>query len=159
MKEKKIDPKKTLKGKKRVHPITEKNPLGSGRNPAVIDWDLVKKLAAMQCTQIEICNALGISRATFSKTGKDEFGVTIGDKIDEWSEGGKCSLRRAQWLLAQKNAAMAIFLGKQYLGQKDDYKVKHEGNMTQEIVHYGDKAPKKWIEEKKDCGGIQIQTP
>lgn len=29
------------------------------------------------------------------------------------------SLRRMQWKLAEKNNSMAIFLGKQYLGQKD----------------------------------------
>lgn len=33
---------------------------------------------------------------------------------------GKISLRRSQWRLAEKNANMAIFLGKQYLGQKDE---------------------------------------
>lgn len=33
---------------------------------------------------------------------------------------GKISLRRAQFELAKKNAAMAIFLGKQYLGQSDN---------------------------------------
>jgi hypothetical protein len=32
---------------------------------------------------------------------------------------GLISLRRSQFQLAQKNAAMAIFLGKNYLGQKD----------------------------------------
>lgn len=32
---------------------------------------------------------------------------------------GKISLRRSQWQLAAKNASMAIWLGKQYLGQRD----------------------------------------
>lgn len=32
---------------------------------------------------------------------------------------GKISLRRSQWRLAEKNASMAIWLGKQYLGQRD----------------------------------------
>ena len=34
-------------------------------------------------------------------------------------EGGKASLRRMQWRLAERNAAMAIFLGKNILGQRD----------------------------------------
>ena len=34
-------------------------------------------------------------------------------------EKGKISLRRAQFRLAEKSAAMAIFLGKNYLGQRD----------------------------------------
>ena len=32
---------------------------------------------------------------------------------------GKISLRRSQWRLAEKNVTMAIFLGKQYLGQRE----------------------------------------
>ena len=36
---------------------------------------------------------------------------------------GKISLRRAQFRLAEKNAAMAIFLGKNYLGQRDHVEV------------------------------------
>lgn len=36
---------------------------------------------------------------------------------------GKISLRRMQWRLAEKNATMAIFLGKQYLGQRDNVDV------------------------------------
>ena len=32
-----------------------------------------------------------------------------------------------QFRLAEKNAAMAIWLGKQYLGQRDTFEVTHEG--------------------------------
>ena len=39
---------------------------------------------------------------------------------------GKVSLRRTQWTLAEKSPAMAIFLGKNYLGQSD--KVEFAGN-------------------------------
>ena len=35
-------------------------------------------------------------------------------------EAGKISLRRSQFQMAQTNPTMAIFLGKQYLGQTDD---------------------------------------
>ena len=37
---------------------------------------------------------------------------------------GKVSLRRAQFHLAEKSATMAIFLGKQYLGQTDVQEIK-----------------------------------
>ena len=43
----------------------------------------------------------------FSEVLKDKRGL------------GKISLRRSQWRLAEKSATMAIWLGKQYLGQKD----------------------------------------
>ena len=35
------------------------------------------------------------------------------------------SLRRTQFKLAEKNPTMAIFLGKQYLGQRDNIEVEH----------------------------------
>ena len=42
-------------------------------------------------------------------------------------------MRRAQFRLAQKNAAMAIFLGKQWLGQKDMDRVEVGGIVGQPI--------------------------
>ena len=45
--------------------------------------------------------------------------MTFSDAFNTTSEIGKSSLRRIQFRLAEKNASMAIFLGKQYLGQKD----------------------------------------
>ena len=39
--------------------------------------------------------------------------------LKKYSAKGRTSLRRYQFKLAEKNAAMAIFLGKNYLGQKD----------------------------------------
>ena len=40
---------------------------------------------------------------------------------------GKASLRRIQMQLATKNAAMAIFLGKNLLGQSDKHEMEHSG--------------------------------
>ena len=42
-------------------------------------------------------------------------------------ENGKVSLRRMQFLQARKSAAMAIWLGKQYLGQRDHDKIEIGG--------------------------------
>ena len=36
------------------------------------------------------------------------------------------SLRRTQFKLAEKNPTMAIWLGKQYLGQRDNIAVEHK---------------------------------
>lgn len=38
------------------------------------------------------------------------------------------SLRRTQFKLAEKNPTMAIWLGKQYLGQRDNIEVEHKDN-------------------------------
>ena len=45
--------------------------------------------------------------------------MSFSDTYKKKSATGKMSLRRMQWKLAEKSYAMAIFLGKQYLGQKD----------------------------------------
>lgn len=53
------------------------------------------------------------------------------------SAGGKMSLRRYQFELAKKNASMAIWLGKQYLGQSDN----PQGNIdTEDSESYFDAA-------------------
>ena len=48
---------------------------------------------------------------------------------------GKISLRRSQFRLAEKNANMAIWLGKQYLEQPDhaQIEVRNENNLLQAI--------------------------
>ena len=50
---------------------------------------------------------------------KRELKETFAEAFKKRSVGGKVSLRRYQFELAKKSAAMAIWLGKQYLGQTD----------------------------------------
>jgi hypothetical protein len=88
-----------------------------GRPKIPIDYNTVEKLANIQCTQEEIASFLGISVRTLQR---DEEFCRIYKK---GQENGKMSLRRIQYKLAEKNTAMAIFLGKQYLGQKDNVEV------------------------------------
>lgn len=89
-----------------------------------IDYEAVEKLASIQCTQEEIANFLELSVRTLQRD--DEFCRIYKKGIDS----GKMSLRRYQYKLAEKNAAMAIWLGKQYLGQKDKIEYSDE-NMKQ----------------------------
>lgn len=85
----------------------------AGRPKFQIDYDAVKKLASIMCTEKEIASFLGCDERTLQR---DEEFCRI---YKEGKETGKMSLRRMQWKLAEKSYAMAIFLGKQYLGQKD----------------------------------------
>jgi len=78
-----------------------------------IDYDMVEKLAGIQCTQQEIASFLGCSVDTLQR---DETFCGIYKK---GMESGKMSLRRTQFRLAEKNPTMAIWLGKQYLNQRD----------------------------------------
>lgn len=121
-----------------------------GPKPGPIDWDLVKRLAAIQCTTTEIASAIDLDRRNLQRGCVKEYGCNLEEKMSEWKEGGKASLRRNQWKLAEKNATMAIFLGKQFLGQRDDIRLNHTGSVVQEIVHFGDDEPKRWEDEQKE---------
>ncbi len=48
-----------------------------------------------------------------------QYGGSFASVYKTYSEGGKSSLRRLQYKHAQRNPAMCIWLGKNWLGQKD----------------------------------------
>ncbi len=94
-----------------------------GRPPKIIDYELVEKLAQIQCTQEEISQILDISSRTLQK---DEEFLRIHKK---GIESGRMSLRRYQWESAKKgNVTMQIWLGKQYLGQSDKMVVDNQAD-------------------------------
>lgn len=91
----------------------------TGRPKKVINQKLFENLCGIQCTEVEICGVLECSADTLNRWCKRTYKMTFADTYKSKSQVGKTSLRRAQWNLAQKNASMAIWLGKQYLGQRD----------------------------------------
>ena len=90
-----------------------------GRPPANIDKQQFEKLCGLQCTEKEICAWFNITDKTLNSWCKREYGTTFSDVFKIKREAGKISLRRTQFRLAEKSPAMAIFLGKQYLDQKE----------------------------------------
>lgn len=50
--------------------------------------------------------------------------MSFAEAFKTWSADGKISLRRNQFRMAEHNVSMAIWLGKQYLGQKDQQDIK-----------------------------------
>ena len=54
---------------------------------------------------------------------KRTYHASFSEVFKQKRGAGKISLRRSQWRLAEKNATMAIFLGKQFLGQRDSMDV------------------------------------
>ena len=92
----------------------------AGRPRKEIDKRDFEKLCMLQCTRAEICSWFNVSEPTLidwckrTYDGKDFLTV-----FNQKREGGKISLRRMQWQLAEKSPAMAIFLGKNLLGQTD----------------------------------------
>jgi len=95
----------------------------AARKRIQIDLEQVEKLGMLMCT-LEECSAfLDVKRTTLEK--RQDF-------LDAWRKGkekGKMSLRRHQFHQAEKSAAMAIWLGKQYLGQTDKQSLEHSGEM------------------------------
>ncbi len=90
-----------------------------GRPKKEIDRKQFESLCAMQGTIHEICGVLDVSEKTLEKWCREEYGDTFSKVFAIKREVGKASLRRMQFRLAEKNAAMAIFLGKNYLNQRD----------------------------------------
>jgi hypothetical protein len=83
-----------------------------------------------------------VSDETLNKWCKENYdGRTFLDVFKEKRENGLISLRRTQFQLAEKSPAMAIFLGKNLLGQTD--KMEQTVNDVSEhkgiTIHFSDK--------------------
>lgn len=87
-----------------------------GRKKVKIDYDTVKNLAKICCTQEEIASVLGCSVKTLQR--RRQFNKAYQDGLND----ARASLRRLQWKSAASgNITMQIFLGKNLLGQRDRF--------------------------------------
>lgn len=84
-----------------------------------IDQKQFENLCGLQCTLEEICGWFGVSDKTLNGWCKRTYNASFSEVFRQKRGRGMIALRRAQWRLAEKNATMAIWLGKQYLGQRD----------------------------------------
>lgn len=97
----------------------------------------------LQCTLDEAAACLFINPNTFrTMLGKGGRPDQKNDDIaDAWARGqelGKASLRRRQHRLAMSgHPTMLIWLGKQYLGQKDATEQSVSGDITIKVVKFG----------------------
>jgi len=112
----------------------------AGRPTKEFDKKAFSDLVGLGCSQEEICwyfrdeNGKVANIDTLSRWCKRTFDVNF---QEYFKQNGymffKIKLRRNQFNLSEKSAAMAIFLGKNYLGQKDvletvsDENVKDDG--------------------------------
>jgi len=92
----------------------------AGRKPIAIDLALIERAAALGLTVEEIADLLGVSRWTIER------------RADAALQRGRAKLalrlRRMQWRAAKRgSAAMLIWLGKQYLGQRDAQDIRTDG--------------------------------
>lgn len=106
-------------GKKEENKDKEKPAKQRGRPRKEIDEKNFKTLCKMQCTLVEIAGFFDCCEDTIESWCKRTYGQNFSEVYKTASANGKISLRRTQFELAEKSPAMAIFLGKQYLGQRD----------------------------------------
>ena len=90
-----------------------------GRPRIEIDEDTFKKLCGLQCTLAEIASFFNCSEDTIENWCKRTFKAGFSETFKKYSASGKISLRRWQFKMAEHNVSMAIFLGKNWLGQSD----------------------------------------
>lgn len=118
------------------------------------EWLKFQFLCSRMCTKMEICGGMGITDKTLDKLIAErysEFGepdaegnkemlhrATFSEVYKRESAAGLISLRRAQFKLAETNAAMNIWLSKQFLGQKDKTEVELSGQMINKTADLTD---------------------
>lgn len=100
-----------------------------GRPHIGIKKEEFEKLCALQCTQEEIANFYNCTIVTVVNWCYETYGTNFQQAYERFSVNGKMSLRRYQFKLAEDNPTMAIWLGKQYLGQKDRQDVDINANI------------------------------
>lgn len=93
-----------------------------GRPAKMCDGDMeeFEKLCAIQCTLPEIAAWFCVSEDTIERWCMKTYKMHFAEIFAIKRGVGKVSLRRSQFQLAKKNAAMAIFLGKNWLNQRDE---------------------------------------
>ena len=98
---------------------------GGGKPPVIVNDEAtikrIRDLAGLQCTQEEIAGVLQIHRESLRN-----FFEQYPEARAAFEEGrlnGRASLRRMQFVQAKRSAAMGIWLGKNYLDQRDSLRL------------------------------------
>ena len=85
-----------------------------------VDLSMAEKLASILCTEQEIADMLEISVDTLARRIREQYNMSFAEFFKRFSARGKTSLRRLQYKSAERgNVTMQIWLGKQWLNQRD----------------------------------------
>lgn len=112
------------------------------RRKIEIDYKELEKLCHIQCSELEIADWFHCSVDTIERRVKEQFGVSFAEYFSKKRVGGLVSLRRNLFKLSEKNAAVAIFLAKNWLGMKDSHELESgEKPFTLKVIYdNGNKA-------------------
>ena len=104
------------------------------KNLSKEDWASVDYMCSIHCTGEEIAGVLRMDYDTLNRNCKEFKDMSISEYIKEHQNNGKMSLRRAQWKAAEGgNVSMLIWLGKQWLGQKEQTEISVSNNIDDTI--------------------------
>ena len=83
---------------------------------AEIDLVELEKLSSLHPSDSEVASWFGVSTKTIERRKSEP---DFAEALERGRSRGKLNLRRIQYKMAETNAVMAIFLGKNLLGQSD----------------------------------------
>ena len=91
------------------------------RPKAIIDWKRVDYLLQAQCDGVGIAGILGVSPDTLYRACQEENKIGFAEYSQQKKSEGRELLRAKQFEKAinEGDKTMLVWLGKQYLGQKD----------------------------------------
>lgn len=104
----------------------------AGRPKAIIDWKKVEKYLQAQCDSVGIAGLLGISVDTLYIRCKTDHNIDYSAYSAQKKSEGKELLRAKQYQSAMEgDKTLQIWLGKQYLEQKDKQEINQTVNIPQ----------------------------
>lgn len=117
----KASTKKTTATKKRATTVKKTTePKKMGRPKVQINQRQFEEMCKWQCTESEIAAFFDCNRDTINNWCKETYGETFSAISKKKAENGKTALRHIQFRMAEAGSErMAIWLGKQWLGQSD----------------------------------------
>ncbi|MCD8009120.1 MAG: hypothetical protein LUF68_09375 [Clostridiales bacterium] len=114
-----------------------------------------ENLCALQCTEEEICSILCVTDKTLNRLLKEQYRMGFSEVYKRFSAPGKISLRRAQFRMAEHSDRMAIWLGKQYLGQREPDRRPPETNTSDPAAEWVEAVLASDDAEEVEGGGIE----
>lgn len=117
-----------------------------------IDKEQFEKLCSIQCTIGEIAGFFGCSVDTIERWCKREYKEGFADIYAKKRGIGKISLRRSQFRMAETNPTMAIWLGKQYLGQCERQEISIDTQTDDTLKAMNEYFDKRKREQEQDNG-------
>ena len=116
-----------------MHPITERNPHGAGREPATIDWAKVDELAALHLPLEQIAAVVGVGSTTLARRSLLDRGCDLGQILAQKHANSNANLLRQAADHSERWGPMTIFLLKNRLGYTDTRTVVSEHTEVRRI--------------------------